>query len=65
MRVYINGKEKECKSSTLKELLEELSLSNKPVVVIKNSEIISIKNYIEHRLSKNDKIEIITVVGGG
>ncbi|KAF2955240.1 sulfur carrier protein ThiS [Marinitoga sp. 38H-ov] len=65
MRVYINGKAMECKSSTLNELLEELSFSNKPVVVVKNGEIISIKNYSEHRLSENDKIEIITVVGGG
>ncbi|KAF2955164.1 sulfur carrier protein ThiS [Marinitoga sp. 38H-ov] len=65
MRLYINGKVKECKSSTLKELLEELSFSNKSVVVVKNGEIIPIKNYSEHHLSENDKIEIITVVGGG
>ncbi|WGS65682.1 sulfur carrier protein ThiS [Marinitoga aeolica] len=65
MRVYINGKAKECKSNTLKELLEEFSFNDKPIVVVKNGEIIPIKNYSEQYLSKNDKIEIITVVGGG
>ncbi|AEX85303.1 hypothetical protein XO10_04400 [Marinitoga sp. 1135] len=65
MKVFINGKEKVCKSTNIKDLVEELSLHNKPIVVIKNGAIVSKKSYPDSQISEKDKIEIITVVGGG
>ncbi|QTA37926.1 sulfur carrier protein ThiS [Thermosipho ferrireducens] len=65
MKISVNGKEKVCKASSVKELLEELLLVDKPIVVVLNGNIVSVKDYPEIKLSENDKVEIITVVGGG
>lgn len=65
MNIIINGENKDFKENlTVLELLKDLDLSNKPVVVELNKEIIIKDNY-SNKLSPNDKLEIVTFVGGG
>lgn len=65
MNIIINGENKEFKSKiTLLELLKELDLSDKPIVVELNKEII-IKEKYNKELFSGDNLEIVTFVGGG
>jgi len=65
MTITVNGEKKEFKENTdINDLLESLKLSGKPVVVELNKEIIPKEDY-DRVLSDNDKIEIVTFVGGG
>ncbi len=65
MKLIINGQEKEVKSNIISELLNELEIKNQLVVVELNKDIINKDNFENTRLNNNDKIEIITLVGGG
>ncbi len=65
MNITINGENREVKNGiTILNLLEELGLSDKPVVIELNHEIVTKENY-NRELSPNDKLEIVTFVGGG
>ena len=63
--VCINGENKETNSSTISELLVELSLADKKVAVEVNKEIVPRDSYKESPISTGDKIEIVHFVGGG
>lgn len=66
MQVTVNG---ECRQAaegiTVAALLEELRLSAKPVAVEVNLELVSRQRHAEHRLADGDRLEIVTLVGGG
>ena len=65
MKLIINGELKEFNDNiTIKQLLKSLNLNDKPVVIELNKEIIPKENY-NRKLSPNDKLEIVTFVGGG
>ena len=65
MIININGEKKSFNESiTILELLKELGLDNKPVVIELNQEIV-IKEEYGKKLSANDNLEIVTFVGGG
>ncbi len=65
MNIIINGENKNFKEKLIiLELLKELGLSDKPVVVELNKKIITKDNY-NKELFPNDKLEIVTFVGGG
>lgn len=63
--VIVNGKEMEFENITILKLLKNLNLDMDKVVVEVNFEIISRENYQNFMLDKEDKIEIISLVGGG
>ncbi|WP_432407666.1 sulfur carrier protein ThiS [Wukongibacter sp. M2B1] len=63
--MLVNGKEMHFENITIVRLLENLSLDMNKVVVEVNLDIISKENYPEYILNKEDKIEIISFVGGG
>lgn len=63
--VIVNGKEMEFENITILKLLKNLNLDMDKVVVEVNFEIISKENYQNFMLNKEDKIEIISLVGGG
>ena len=66
MNIRLNGSKKILKDVTLlSELLEDLSLNPKTVVVELNNEIIQPGSYHEQTLTENDSVEIIRFVGGG
>ena len=46
-------------------IIEEYSLKNKLVAVEINQEVIPKSNYKTKRINKNDRIEILELIGGG
>ena len=66
IQIYINGKKKNINSNcNLINILEEYSLKNKLVAVEINQEVIPKSNYKTIKINKNDKIEILELIGGG
>lgn len=66
MRIKINGNYTETKSGiNILELLEELNINPKKVVVEVNLNIIPRENYENRIVVDGDMIEIVQFVGGG
>ena len=66
MQLTINGESRQVvEGSTVAELLEELRLGGKPVAVEVNLELVPRQRHAEHYLSEGDRLEIVTLVGGG
>jgi thiamine biosynthesis protein ThiS len=66
MQIEVNGTSRECPpETTVAALLEQLQLSGKYVAVERNRQIVSHKTFAETPLQDGDKIEIVTLVGGG
>ena len=66
IQIYINGKKK-LVSINLKliNILKDLSLKDKLVAIEINQEVIPKSNYKTKKINKNDRIEIIELIGGG
>lgn len=66
MNLTINNETREIpKNSTITDLLQLMGMTNKPVAVEVNQKLVPYKIHNEHILKPNDKIEIVTLVGGG
>ena len=65
MKLIINGKEKEVECKKVSGLLNTLSLNKDAVAVELNKNIVHRENFGNTILRDNDKLEIVTVVGGG
>ena len=66
MNITINGKNFNVnENSSLYDILEKTHLNSSNIVIEINQEIISKNLWGETKVNKNDKIEIITAVGGG
>ena len=69
MKIRINGKEKNIEFKNEKALLsstlELLGYDSKTVVVEVNDLIINSKNWDNEILKEGDKLEIVSIVGGG
>ena len=66
IQIYINGKKKNINSNyNLINIIEEYSLRNKLIAVEINQEVIPKSNYITKKINKNDRIEILELIGGG
>lgn len=66
MKLILNGKEIESfNSNNVLELLKELNIDEKTVVVELNGNIIQTKDYENTPINNQDKIEAISFVGGG
>ncbi len=64
--MIVNGKNIDYKEGiTVENLFDKLDLNMDKVVVEVNLNIISKENYSDILLNKEDKIEIISFVGGG
>lgn len=64
--MLINGKEMNFHDSiTVLDLLKELDLNEDKVVIEVNLEILPKSQYSNKILNKDDRIEIISLVGGG
>ena len=65
MNININGEKKDFKDNiSIKELINELDLGNKPIVIELNEEIILKEDY-DRKLASDDNLEVINFVGGG
>jgi len=66
MNIFINGKVSEVKKNiNIQDILRMNNISDKNIVVEINRTVISKIYWDDTRIEENDKIEIITAVGGG
>jgi sulfur carrier protein len=66
MQVTVNGQSRQvADSASVAELLDELRLADKPVAVEINLELVPRQRHAQHRLAEGDRVEIVTLVGGG
>ena len=66
LEIRINGESRSVSPSTsLSQLLEELSLQSKQVAIEVNMELIPRTKHSEYEIQPGDEIEIVTLAGGG
>jgi thiamine biosynthesis protein ThiS len=66
IEIQLNGEAKQIDAeSTVQHLLESVNLHERRVAVMRNDEIVPRASYRETKLSDSDKIEIISLAGGG
>lgn len=66
MQVTINGKPTETSTGgTVQNLLDQLRLDSRQVVVERNRDIVPRQRFSEELLAEGDTLEIVHFVGGG
>jgi thiamine biosynthesis protein ThiS len=66
MKVLVNGQERELPDgTTLTDLVRELSLERHPIAVERNRSVVPKDRFAATRLAEGDRIEIVSLVGGG
>lgn len=66
IRIQVNGETKSCPAGTLlPAFLEYLGLNPRLIALEYNGEILHRQLWATTRLHPNDKLEIVTIVGGG
>lgn len=65
MKLIINGKEKELECDNVSELLDKLNLNPDVVAVELNKNIVHRQEFGNVKLNDKDRLEVVTVVGGG
>ncbi len=66
MILTVNGNPRElADGASVAELLAALNLAEKLVAVEVNLEVVPRARHGEHRLAEGDRVEIVTLVGGG
>ena len=66
MRIWLNGDERDIADGlTVAALLETLDLPRRHVAVERNREIVPRARHAETALAEGDRVEIVTMVGGG
>ena len=66
MEIIVNNQaRKAAEGITIAELLVELQLCDKPVAVEVNLQLVPKHRHADHRLTAGDRLEIVTLVGGG
>ena len=66
IQIYINGKKKNINvDDNLNNILEDFSIKNKLVAIELNEEVVPKSKYKTKRISQNDRIEILELIGGG
>ena len=63
--IKVNGENFDFKDITLKELLFKLQYDSSKVAVELNEEIVSKNDYEKVIIKENDKLEVVSFVGGG
>jgi sulfur carrier protein len=66
MTLMVNGQTRTCpEDMTLAGLVRELGLEKSPVAVELNREVVPRGRHGDTRLREGDRLEIVTLVGGG
>ncbi len=66
MQITVNGNAREVAAGTsIATLLAELELPPPQVAVEVNLELIPRARHAEHQLAQGDRLEVVTLVGGG
>ena len=66
MQITVNDQPREvAEGCTVAALLEDLGLTGKPVAVEVNLELAPRQRHPQHVLNPGDRLEVVTLVGGG
>lgn len=66
MNLLVNGQPRiVAPPMTIRQLLEELELSARGIAVEVNQQIVPRQRHAEHELAEGDRLEIVSLVGGG
>lgn len=66
MTVVVNGREMEVpEGTTVADLLERLGLAGRPAAVERNRQVVTRERRSCEVLADGDRIEVVTLVGGG
>ncbi len=65
MNLVVNGEPRATAVATLADLVRELALEGKPIAVELNRTVVPKDRYAQTRLGEGDRLEIVTLVGGG
>lgn len=66
INIKLNGQEKNVpEGTTVQNILDEMNITNKMIVVEKNLEILPKDQYGSYNVSEGDNIEIVGFFGGG
>jgi sulfur carrier protein len=66
MLITVNDQPRQiAEGATVAGLLDELSLTGKPVAVEVNLELVPKPQHTQRQLAEGDRLEIVTLVGGG
>ena len=65
MELTVNGEKREVEATSVAALLAELGLSGQPVAVELNEQLVPKTRHDATRLSAGDRLELVTLVGGG
>lgn len=66
IRVTVNGQERQlAPDTTVAQLLEQLGLDPRTLAVERNLDLVPRDRHAETHLQENDRLEVVTLVGGG
>lgn len=66
MTITLNGEPRQARpGSTVAELLAGMEVTTRHVAVEVNLEIVPRSRHAEHQLADGDRVEVVTLVGGG
>jgi sulfur carrier protein len=66
VKLTVNGESKSVPEGfTLAQLVRELGLERNPIAIELNREVVPRDRHGETRLAEGDRLEIVTLVGGG
>lgn len=66
MRIFFNGEPRDvAEGTTVAELLQQLALQPRYVAVEINLQLIPRQRHAQHVLIAEDRLEVVTLVGGG
>ena len=65
IKILLNGTIKQIESGSLEKILNTFAPKDRPFAVEINGEIVPSAKFSDYSIQENDKIEIISAVGGG
>lgn len=66
MEIVFNGQQRQVRSgTTIAVLLAELDLASRPLAVEVNLELVPRAGHAQRELQEGDRLEVVTLVGGG
>ncbi len=65
MNIIVNGKKVQFEGKTVLDLIESYKFEPLNVVIELNGKILHRENYESHNIIEDDKLEVVTFVGGG